>query len=116
MRIYLIMPVRVTDNDTQEFCEAYLAVLEESGHEVHFPPRDAPQDDPTGRLICETHLAAIVIADEVHVIWDVESKGSHFDLGMAYALRKTVIPVTRLRGEPPGKSYWNAVINPTEPA
>lgn len=106
MKVYLIMPVR---NATESF-GAYLAELEAAGHDVHYPPRDAPQDDETGHAICETHRAAIIAADEVHVIWDVESKGSHFDLGMAYVLGKKIVPVRCLRDDPPGKSYWKAVI------
>ena len=76
-----------------------------------FPPDDAPQDDPTGAAICITHLAAMRDADEVHVFWDVESYGSHFDLGMAYALKKRIVPVSCERIDKPRKSYWKAVIN-----
>lgn len=75
--------------------------------------RDAPQDCPTGQQICEVHLAAMRAADEVHVIWDVDSKGSHFDLGMAYALGKPIVGVETLQPDTPGKSYWKAVIRPT---
>jgi hypothetical protein len=50
-------------------------------------------------------------ADEVHVFWDVESFGSHFDLGMAYALNKRIVPVSCERIDPPAKSYWKAVVN-----
>jgi hypothetical protein len=50
-------------------------------------------------------------ADEVHVFWDVESFGSHFDLGMAYALGKRIVPISCTLVDPPGKSYWKAVIN-----
>jgi hypothetical protein len=50
-------------------------------------------------------------ADEVHVFWDVESFGSHFDLGMAYALNKRIVPLSRKRSDTPEKSYWKAVIN-----
>jgi hypothetical protein len=85
--------------------------LRKEGHGVHFPPDDAPQDDPTGAAICATHLAAMREADEVHVFWDVDSFGSHFDLGMAYALGKRIIPISCERNDNPGKSYWKAVIS-----
>ncbi len=115
--IYLIMPVRNADVNQHAACKAYCDTLESQGHIVHFPPRDAPQEDPTGARICDVHRAAMERADEVHVLWDVESKGSHFDLGMAYALRKPIIPV----GAPvhpvvPGKSYWAAIIAPAHTA
>jgi nucleoside 2-deoxyribosyltransferase len=108
MRIYLICPVR---NATRTF-ESYVAELEAQGHTVHFPPRDVAQDCPTGQTICEKHRAAMIEADEVHVVWDVESKGSHFDLGMAYALHKPIVAVQALHADDPGKSYWKAVVSP----
>lgn len=108
MKIYLIMAVRGANDP---YPGIYAADMERLGHSVHFPPRDAPQDSPTGREICEVHLAAMRACDEVHVIWNVESKGSHFDLGMAYALGKKIVPVCSVQSDPPGKSYWKAVID-----
>lgn len=112
-RIYLIMAVRggVKDSDRQ-----YMERLEVEGNLVHYPPRDAPQDDPTGAEICRVHRQAMIEADEVHVIWDVESKGSHFDLGMAYALGKKIVPAGYAQPITDGKSYWKAVIAPCSPA
>ena len=109
MKIYLIMAVRGGVNPADQ---QYAEELEAAGHVVHYPPRDAPQQDNTGQLICEAHLNAMVECDEVHVIWDVESKGSHFDLGMAYALGLDIVPVRCVHPDPPGKSYWKAVIDP----
>lgn len=51
-------------------------------------------------------------ADEVHVLWDAQSYGSHFDLGMAYALGKPMKGIDAFYVDPPGKSYWKAVIAP----
>lgn len=110
MKIYMIMAVR---DGVSEKAIDYLDDLEIEGHWVHFPPRDAPQDDPIGDEICRVHLMNIRDADEVHVLWDVNSKGSHFDLGMAYALGKKIVPVCCDPPDAPGKSYWKAVINPT---
>jgi hypothetical protein len=53
----------------------------------------------------------MIVADEVHVFWDAESFGSHFDLGMAYALGKRIVPVSCERPDTPGKSYWKAVVD-----
>lgn len=111
MRIYLIMPVRNVEPDLLASITEHVRQLEDSGHIVHFPYRDAPQSDPTGQVICQTHLKAMRECDEVHVIWDETSKGSHFDLGMAYALSKPIIAVGTLHPIAPGKSYWRAVMN-----
>lgn len=111
MRIYLICPVREADKEALEAIADYIQTYEDlMRHRVYYPRRDAKQDDPTGRGICEAHLRAMREADEVHVIWDVESKGSHFDLGMAYAMGKPIKAIKCMRTDPPGKSYWKAVV------
>jgi nucleoside 2-deoxyribosyltransferase len=110
MKIYLIMPVRIADPYVTALAQAHMECLEREGHVVHYPPRDAPQDDPTGREICEVHRRAMHEADRVDIVWDINSKGSHFDLGMAYALGKPINPVANVGDEPAGKSYWKAVI------
>ncbi len=104
--IYVICPVR---NGTPGDVSAYVSGLEKDGIIVHFPPRDAPQDDPTGETICSIHLAALRKADEVHVFWDVNSRGSHFDLGMAYALRKPLIMIKSYQADGSGKSYEKVI-------
>ena len=102
MKIYIICPVRGgVPGDVAQ----YVMALEEDGHAVHFPPRDAPQLDPTGSLICATHKGSMMCADEVHIFWDVDSKGSHFDLGMAYALGTKIKLVTIYKQDSDGKSY-----------
>lgn len=94
---------------------AYCTRMEADDHHVHFPPRDAPQDDPAGERICTTHRDAMIACDEVHVLWVVDTKGSHFDLGMAYALGKPIKAVAALKTGGPGKSYWKAVIEAADP-
>ena len=56
--------------------------------EVHWPHRDTNQDDDTGLRICADNRAAIESADRVFIVWNGESKGSLFDLGVAWASRK----------------------------
>jgi nucleoside 2-deoxyribosyltransferase len=109
VKIYFIMAVR---GGVSTWDRKYAEELEALGHKVHYPPRDAPQEDETGQTICETHRAAMQDCDEVHVSWDVDSKGSHFDLGMAYALRKPIVPARIVHRDVDGKSYWKAVIDP----
>jgi nucleoside 2-deoxyribosyltransferase len=110
MNIYIICAVRNASQERVAQIRGYAAHLRGGlGHQVHFPPDDAPQDDPTGKAICQTHLAAMRDADEVHVFWDVDSKGSHFDLGMAYALGKRIVPVACEKPDGPEKSYWKVM-------
>jgi hypothetical protein len=105
MKIYLICPVRNAAPEVTKQMEAYVAGLEGQGHQVHFPPRDVNQGDPDGFEICRSHLAAMKECDEVHVYWDPNSKGSHFDLGMAFALGKLVDLAYQFEPDIPGKSY-----------
>lgn len=109
MNIYIICAVRNATPERVAEIRAYAEQERALGHHVHFPPDDAPQDDPTGEAICATHLAAIKKADEVHVFWDVKSSGSHFDLGMAYALGIKIIPINCERPDGPEKSYWKVM-------
>ena len=82
--------------------------LEADGWNVYWPPRDTPQDDPTGYTICRTNEAAIRARPCVHFVWDGQSQGCLFDLGMAFALGKRVIPV-KMPPATPGKSFQNMV-------
>jgi len=85
MKIYLIHKVRGASSDTIKFASEYVSRLEKVGHKVHFPLRDVEQNDDSV-AICKKHRDAMYNCDEVHVIWDESSIGSHFDLGMAYML------------------------------
>jgi hypothetical protein len=52
-------------------------------------------------------------AYQIHIWWSPESKGSHFDLGMAWALGKPIILANRV--EPtPTKSYSNFLLEITQ--
>lgn len=109
MNIYIICAVRNAAPERVAELRAYAETQRSHGHHVHFPPDDAPQDCPTGIAICETHLAAMQACDEVHVFWDVKSSGSHFDLGMAYALGKHIVPVACEHPDGSEKSYWKVM-------
>lgn len=106
MKTFLICPVRGIDPETQR---EVVGSLEANGLLVHWPPRDTAQDDPTGLRICSDNLKAIRAADVVHVIWDGKSQGCLFDLGMAFALGKWVIPLD-LPDFTDGKSFQNMVM------
>jgi len=105
MKIYIICPVRnVTEEQVQEIAN-YVASLELDGHQVHYPPRDVEQNDPTGWGIVTTHAMAMRNADRVDVFWDNTSKGSHADLGMAIIEKKWVKLVKSYQEDWDGKSY-----------
>lgn len=104
-KVFLIAPVR---DVPPEAWAPYVATLELSGAQVHWPARDTNQSDDTGLRICRDNLAAIAAADEVHMIWDGKSQGCLFDLGMAFALDKKVVPVW-LPDPTEGKSFQNMI-------
>ena len=108
MNIYIVCPVRNCSQEITEALNRHVAELEARGHSVHYPPRDVNQeDDGCGLHICEAHRAALKLADEVHIYWDSDSKGSLFDLGMAFMANSVRF---RFINNPPRdnhKSYLN---------
>ena len=109
MLIYIICPVRNASSDIVDMIRNYVVGLKKSGHSVHFPNDDVNQDDATGLFICEQHLSAMRQCDRVDIFWDVHSSGSHFDLGMAFALKKIINPIINLGNDNNGKSYWKVI-------
>lgn len=105
-KTFLICPVRGhSEQETQEIVNK----LTKEGWSVYWPPRDTNQVDPTGYRICTDNKQAIENADVVHFIWDGKSQGCLFDLGIAFALGKRVIPVS-LPEKTEGKSFQNMVM------
>ena len=105
---FMICPVR--QDPGGELSRRFVLALEEEfyGWDLHWPHRDTDQEDDTGLRICQDNLEAIKRADHVFVVWDGESHGCLFDLGMAFALGK---PVTwlKLPEKTAGKSFGNMV-------
>lgn len=93
MKIFLICPVRRADEVMREFIDLHVEGLEAQGHQVHYPARDTDQEK-TGTEICHQNLEAIRSADAVYIIWDPESGGTKFDLGIAFALGKPIKVLT----------------------
>lgn len=106
MKYYAICPVRHATPDQLKLMLDVVEGVREEGHKVHFPPTDVDQNCPTGLSICEAHLKAMVECDSVLLFYDETSGGSKFDLGMAYALNKPIIPLFSFGDIPKGKSYW----------
>lgn len=105
MKIHLICPVRNVTDEQQKEIDDYVKSLEAKGHEVHNPKYAVDQDDETGYNICQGHLISMKSAHRVDVFWDVNSKGSHFDLGMAFAMYKPIKLVKTYQPDNEGKSY-----------
>ncbi|MBW3544056.1 MAG: nucleoside 2-deoxyribosyltransferase [Bacteroidetes bacterium] len=83
--------------------EEYVARLEQEGHQVHLPHRDTDQSG-RGYQINLANMEAIKKADEVHIFYSPLSQGTHFDMGVSFALGKKIrivesVPI------PEGKSY-----------
>lgn len=103
LHLFLICSVRNASDSTKQAQERYVAHMESLGWVVHYPPRDTNQS-AGGLEICRQNLHAIEQSDEVHVFYDSHSQGVHFDMGIAFALRKRVkVANNELYG--PGKSY-----------
>ena len=56
----------------------------------YVPGRDTKQTDTTPEEILTTNRDAMLDCEEVHVMWDLSSLGSVFDMGMAFALDKPI--------------------------
>lgn len=104
-KTFLICPVK---GKSPEETAGIVADLEAQGYEVHWPHRDTNQNDDVGYRICQDNRAAIMRADVVHVVWDGLSQGSLFDLGMAFALGKMIVPIS-LPEPTSHKSFQNMV-------
>lgn len=105
MKIHLICPVRNVTDEQQKEIDDYCHNMISMGHECHNPKYAVDQNDDTGFNICKGHLESMVSADLVAVFWDVNSKGSHFDLGMAFALGKKIDLIKIYQPDNEGKSY-----------
>lgn len=105
MKAFLICPVRGIDPIETEHI---VKDLERDGYEVHWPHRDTDQNDDSGLRICMDNRKAIEEAHTIFIIWDGKSQGCLFDMGMAFALKKKVIPI-QLPAKTTGKSFQNAI-------
>lgn len=90
-KVFIICPVRGHDKSETGWV---VNGLEGAGWAVYWPPRDTDQG-ASELEICRQNRAAIEAADVVAVVYNEESQGVHFDLGMAFALRK---PVAVIKG------------------
>lgn len=102
-KIFIICSVRGVSNEYERKLENYVSNLEDEGHVVHLPHRDTNQN-ASGLDICEENYIAILKSTEVHIFYNSKSQGTHFDMGVAFALGKQIVIVENEEyGE--GKSY-----------
>jgi hypothetical protein len=110
-KVFLICPVRGITEEERQILGKYVADLEQSGYDVHFPLRDTDQNDTVGMRICSQNRDAIISADEIHVYWNPKSEASRFDLGMAFATEKPIKLINRKNvGKTPYKSLQNVLL------
>lgn len=110
MNLFVICPVRGHQKEeTQPIVENF----EKRGHTVYWPHRDTDQNDETGLRICRDNASAIAAADAVAIVWDGKSYGCLFDLGVAFALQKRIIPI-ELPKLTEGKSFQNMIMHLAE--
>lgn len=103
MKVFIICTVRNAAPAYRVRLEKYVLSLEQGGHMVHLPHRDTNQCGK-GYEINRANMEAIKKADEVHIFYNPESQGTHFDMGVSFALGKKIrivesVPI------PEGKSY-----------
>ena len=85
-RVFLICPVRKAERGTINRIKKYIKSLKSEGFSVYWPYRDTDQNDPVGTRILTDNTRQILSADEIHVWYNSSSAGSHFDLGVVFAL------------------------------
>lgn len=102
-KVFIICIVRGASEEYVKKLETYVADLESKGVEVHLPHRDTNQT-ATGYEICTENMNAIAKANEVHIFYNSKSQGTHFDMGVAFAMGKRIV-VVESEKYGPGKSY-----------
>ncbi len=100
MNIYLVCPVRGVSEEEASFLDRQVALMEDLGHKVHYPPRDVDQSDPVGTEIVYSHKNAMKESDLVKIFYNPSSNGSCFDLGMAIMAQKPLQVIGNLAAQP----------------
>ena len=91
-KIFIICSVRGMSDEYRSKLEKYVSELESNGNIIHLPHRDTNQN-ATGIEICTQNMYAIKEANEIHIFYNSKSQGTHFDMGVAFALNKPIVIV-----------------------
>jgi nucleoside 2-deoxyribosyltransferase len=102
-KIFIICTVRGASEEYKKKLEDYVAKLESEGCEVHLPHRDTNQE-ASGLNICNQNAEAIASSNEVHIFYNPDSQGTHFDMGVAFAYGRKIVVVESIEFGP-GKSF-----------
>lgn len=74
--------------------ELHMKEMLDSGYKIHVPHLHTVQKDLFGGYaICYENASAIASSSAVHIYYDKQSRGSMFDLGVAYYLNKELVLV-----------------------
>ncbi len=103
-RVFIICTVRGASDEYKQKLEDYVAKLESEGCEVHLPHRDTDQN-ARGYDICTQNAKAIANAHEVHIFYNPDSQGTHFDMGVAFAYGRKLVLVENVDYDPTKKSF-----------
>lgn len=106
--VFIICSVRGMDKDYLDKLFRYAESLEAEGKTVYLPPRDTNQS-LSGLDINKSNREGIKNADEIHVFYNPNSSGTHFDLGQAFAFKKPIKIIEEI--ELPTGSVYNNTIN-----
>lgn len=109
LKIFVICPVRNADESEKKYIKDFINRLKVD-NEVYYPAEDTDQVDPIGYRICQDNAKAIAESDAVFIFWNADSKGSLFDLGVAFALNKPLCIINHEDIVPTdGKSFTNMI-------
>ena len=103
MKVFVICTVRKANKGYIDKLNRYVHELEIGGANVHLPYRDTNQLE-SGINICKQNREAILNSDEVHIFYNPDSQGTHFDMGMAFAFQKKIHVIENIKYKE-GKSY-----------
>ena len=114
-KVYLICLVCWVSDGEKDFLDKYVAGLESSGFQVHYPPRDVEQNDSSGINIMTSHRLAMKNSDEVHAYWNGKSQGSYVDFGMFFMIKcfnqRLKFVLANKIERTPNKSFENVLLD-----
>jgi hypothetical protein len=87
-KVFIIRPVRLTNYSIDKAIEGIRNAYSETV-EIHDPSIHTDQE-ANEYEICSNNSSAIKNADEIWLWYNDQSKGSHFDIGIAFTLNKPI--------------------------
>lgn len=95
---FVICTVRNATEEYKKELEEFVAKKEAEGWIMHLPHRDTNQN-ATGLEICIENFNAISTADKVFIFYNPDSQGTHFDMGVAFAIAQ-LVKIGEMEGPP----------------